>query len=225
MTEKEWLKCPDLDKMLGYIDGTPSGSRKSGGKASKRKMRLFAVACCRHVWDLITDKRHRNAVEASEAYADGLIRQKELVQKRMAAYRPGANYPHKAAEAVAQPKMAARYVAMLINETLAHPSWYLRPRNEIAYQSFVNWTFEPNLLREIMGNPFRPITVDPAWLTATVKQLAEGIYEERAFDRMPILGDALEEASCSNADILNHCRQPGEHCRGCWVVDLLLGKN
>ena len=80
-------------------------------------------------------------------------------------------------------------------------------------------------LRCIFGNPFRPVTLDPAWLTATVKQLAEAIYEERAFDRMPILGDALEESGCSNGDILSHCRQPGQHCRGCWVVDLLLGKS
>lgn len=83
---------------------------------------------------------------------------------------------------------------------------------------------ECRLLRDLLGNPFRPVTLDPAWRTATVNQLAEGIYEEKAFDRMPILGDALEEAGCSNADILNHCRQPGEHAKGCWVVDLLLGK-
>jgi hypothetical protein len=69
------------------------------------------------------------------------------------------------------------------------------------------------------------VSLDPAWLTTTVKQLAAAIYEERAFDRMPILGDALEEAGCSNVDILNHCRQPGEHVRGCWVVDLNLAKS
>ena len=78
--------------------------------------------------------------------------------------------------------------------------------------------------RGIFGNPFRPVAIDPAWISPTVKQLAEAIYEERAFDRMPILVDALEEASCSNADILNHCCQPGEHVKGCWVVDLVLGK-
>jgi hypothetical protein len=82
-----------------------------------------------------------------------------------------------------------------------------------------------DLLREIAGgDPFHPMTADPAWPTPTVKQLAEAIYGERAFDRLPILADALEDAGCDNADILNHCRQPGEHARGCWVVDLLLGK-
>ncbi len=75
-----------------------------------------------------------------------------------------------------------------------------------------------------LGNPFRPVTLEPAWLTSTVRSLAEGIYAERAFDRMPILADALEEAGCDNADLLAHCRGDGPHVRGCWVVDLVLGK-
>jgi hypothetical protein len=71
--------------------------------------------------------------------------------------------------------------------------------------------------------PFN-LSLNPCWLTLTVRQLAQAIYDDRAFDRLPILADALEDAGCDNADILNHCRQPGEHVRGCWVVDLLLGK-
>jgi len=80
------------------------------------------------------------------------------------------------------------------------------------------------LICDIFGNPFRPVAVDSRWLTETVVTLAEGIHTERAFDRMPILADALEDAGCDNADILTHCRQPGEHVRGCWVVDLLTGR-
>ena len=80
------------------------------------------------------------------------------------------------------------------------------------------------VVRDIFGNPFRPIAVAPEWLTSTVLALATGIYADRAFDRMPILADALEEAGCENANMLLHCRQPGEHVRGCWVVDLVLGK-
>jgi hypothetical protein len=80
------------------------------------------------------------------------------------------------------------------------------------------------LLRDIFGNPFRPVTLNPAWCTSNVTGLAQSIYVDRAFDRLPILADALEEAGCDNADILNHCRQPGEHVRGCWVVDLVLRK-
>jgi hypothetical protein len=83
------------------------------------------------------------------------------------------------------------------------------------------------LVREIIGNPFRHIGVSSVWLTwneSTISRMAQGIYDDRAFDLLPILADALEDAGCDNADILNHCRQPGEHARGCWVVDLLLGK-
>jgi hypothetical protein len=80
------------------------------------------------------------------------------------------------------------------------------------------------LLRCIFGNPFRSVTLDPSWLTCTVTSLAQAIYTDRAFDRLPILADALEDAGCTDADILAHCRGGGEHVRGCWVVDLLLGK-
>ncbi len=84
-----------------------------------------------------------------------------------------------------------------------------------------------HLLRDIFGNPFRPAIADPVWLAwedGTVPALAQSIYDERAFDRLPILSDALEEAGCTNTDILGHCRQPGQHVPGCWVVDLVLGK-
>jgi hypothetical protein len=87
---------------------------------------------------------------------------------------------------------------------------------EIEYQCLA--------VRDIFGNPFRPITADPKWLTSAVVGLAQAIYDERAFDRLPILGDALEESGCDVTDVLEHCRQPGEHVRGCWVVDLLLNK-
>jgi hypothetical protein len=82
-----------------------------------------------------------------------------------------------------------------------------------------------SLLHEIFGNPFRPVTVDPAWLTPTVVSLAQAIYDEQAFDRLPILADALEDAGCTNADLLVHCRSQQEHARGCWAVDLVLGKS
>jgi hypothetical protein len=84
--------------------------------------------------------------------------------------------------------------------------------------------FQARLLRDIVRNPFRPVVLNPAWQTSNVVALAQSIYEDRAFDRLPILADALEDAGCNHADILNHCRQPEEHVRGCWVVDLVLGK-
>ncbi|HUR54864.1 MAG TPA: hypothetical protein VMZ71_12080 [Gemmataceae bacterium] len=83
---------------------------------------------------------------------------------------------------------------------------------------------EARLLRCIFGNPFRPVSPDQSWRTSTVVALAGGIYEERAFDRLPILADALMDAGCDYPDILAHCHSDGPHVRGCWVVDLLLGK-
>jgi hypothetical protein len=82
-----------------------------------------------------------------------------------------------------------------------------------------------SLLRDIFGSPFRPVTLDPSWLTSTVTALAHGIYADRAFDRLPILADALQDAGCDHPDVLAHCRGPGPHARGCWVVDLILGKS
>lgn len=111
-----------------------------------------------------------------------------------------------------------------------HPDTY-GPWNERAGvpESYFRWEKErrvwfTTLGRDIFGNPYRPRTIDPTWLTSTVVALAEGIYADRAFDRMPILADALQDAGCDNADILDHCQLPGEHVRGCWVIDALLGK-
>ncbi|AWM42176.1 hypothetical protein C1280_07730 [Gemmata obscuriglobus] len=79
-------------------------------------------------------------------------------------------------------------------------------------------------LRDIFGNPFRPIIFVPEWRTDTAVALAHQMYESRDFSAMPILADALQDAGCTSDDILNHCREPGEHVRGCWAVDLVLGK-
>jgi hypothetical protein len=81
-----------------------------------------------------------------------------------------------------------------------------------------------HIIRDIFGNPFCPVSINPSWRTSTVLALATGIYSDRAFDRMPILADALQDAGCSNEDILNHCRGPGPHTRGCFVIDLLTGR-
>ena len=83
------------------------------------------------------------------------------------------------------------------------------------------------LLRCLFGNPFRPVSLDPAWLgwnAGTVVKLAQAIYDDRRFGELPVLADALEDAGCTDAAILAHCRGPGEHVRGCWAVDLVLGR-
>ena len=84
------------------------------------------------------------------------------------------------------------------------------------------------MMREVFGNPFRPApAIDPSWLAwngGTVRKLAQAIYDDRAFDRLPVLADALEDAGCNDAELLSLCRGPGPHARGCWALDLLLGK-
>jgi hypothetical protein len=93
-------------------------------------------------------------------------------------------------------------------------------RRELKAQTF--------LLRDVFGPlPFRAVTLDPswrAWDSGTVFRIAAGVYEDRAFDNLPILADALEDAGCCNAEILAHLRSPGPHVRGCWALDLILGK-
>ena len=100
-----------------------------------------------------------------------------------------------------------------------YPTW--------VFKGDVERDRQVSLVRDLFGNALRPITHDPAWSVwndRTVVRLAESIYTERAFDRLPILADALEDAGCTDAAVLEHCRGPGPHVRGCWVVDLLLGK-
>jgi len=104
------------------------------------------------------------------------------------------------------------------------PAFHAADTKEKTAQAF--------LLREIFGNPIRPVTINPVWLTQTVLALAQAAYDNRNLPagtldnaRLAVLADALEDAGCTNQDILNHCRQPGEHVRGCWVLDAILGKD
>jgi hypothetical protein len=83
------------------------------------------------------------------------------------------------------------------------------------------------VFHEIVGNPFRPVTINPAWLDhdgGLVRRLAQTIDEQRDFASLTVLGDALEDAGCTNRELLEHCRSPGPHLPGCWAVDSLLGR-
>lgn len=80
------------------------------------------------------------------------------------------------------------------------------------------------ILRDIFGNPFRPVAFDPSWRTSSAVGIAQSMYESRDFAAMPILADALEDAGCDSPDVLAHCRGDGPHVRGCWVIDHVLGK-
>jgi hypothetical protein len=80
------------------------------------------------------------------------------------------------------------------------------------------------MFRDVVGNPFRSVAFSPSWRTDTAVGLARQVYEGRDFSAMPILADTLQDAGCDNTDVLDHCRDPSPHVRGCWVVDLLLDK-
>jgi len=211
MTEAEWLACEDPKPMVAHI-------RSSG---SARKLRLFACACCYRVYT-DGDGPEFDGVTISERYADGQATDEELKQAEddldCGDYRYGpADYATSGEiDAVLGAAAAATWIVEY-NAAHHHPGPGLLADQERLAQAV--------LLRDIFGNPFRPVAVDPAWLTSAVVALAGGIYADRAFDRLPILADALQDAGCDSDDVLDHCRGPGPHVRGCWVVDLLLGKS
>lgn len=225
MTEDEWLASGDPALMLTFLKR----------KGSQRKRRLFAVECCRRVWDYASDERSRNAVVVAEQFADGLANgsrleaaQKEAKRASQQAYDPTAWLC--AFSAVKYAGDAANQyhcVVSAFEETyrqslgreigLRHPilqEFRKTERRKLA-----------DLLREIFGNPFRPLVVDPHSLTTSVASLSKAIYEDKAFERLPILADALEEGGCMCEEVLNHFRlTSGNHVKGCWALDVVLGK-
>jgi len=219
MTETEWLACEDPTPMLCHVYNN----------ANNRKMRLFACACCRRFWSLAPDTC-RELIEFGERYADKRNTDERITKQQITdaqsdcqKYARGQPAGIKCAFAAVECLLRSR----MLGEVMA---WASRAvvddaRDEQAERGrIVERRVQIVLMRDIFGNPFHPITLSPSWLTSTVVALAQGIYEDRAFDRMPILADALMDAGCSNEDILNHCRGPGPHTRGCFAIDLILGK-
>jgi hypothetical protein len=183
------------------------------GRASERKFRLFAVACSRRVWTLI-DPLGRAAVEIAERFADGLAGPDELRAARLACRGTGDQASWYSAATI--PENAARNAARSAQVGVASSTLLGTEATELLAQA--------NLVRDIFSNPFRPLNVDQSLRTADVIELAQVIYDERAFERMPELAEALEAAGCNDPEILGHCRGPGQHVRGCSVIDLVLGR-
>jgi hypothetical protein len=222
MTEQEWLACEN--EWLTSSDAMPLLQMVEFlHRAGERKLRLFGVACCRNIWSLLRDERSRNAVQVAEQFADGLVQPQTL----RVVWESACAVSDTAAGLVSVAAACAASNAASWNGRTA--MGYAADDASTAAAESVSTKAAAKLqqvgfLRDIFGNPFHPVTIHPAWRTSNVTALAQSIYDDRAFDRLPILADALEDAGCDNADILNHCRQPGEHVRGCWVVDLVLGK-
>ena len=214
MDEAEWLACDEPAEMLELL--------RDRGQLSERKARLFAVLCCRRVWDALYDIEQRAAAVA-ERYLEGLAGETERAAAFEEIRRTAMSVYGQDGSPVAldlldrEGRFAAEAVLLLLPE----------PPSAALLEKRI-WC---SLLREIVGNPYRPITLDLAWRTTAVLALAQAAYEERRLptgtldaDQLAILADALEEAGCTAAAILNHCRANSVHVRGCWVVDLLLDK-
>jgi hypothetical protein len=210
MTEAEWLACGDPALMLVFME-----------TASDRKHRLFQVACLRRIWHLMPNEQWREAVAVSERYADTQASDKERIgaSKKLRDVPPSDNASWDAVHSALEATMKT-----MRRKRLFHIGTHTVFANAGVGDPLREREVEAHLVRDILGNPFRPVTLTPPWLTSTVVSLAAGIYADRAFDRLPILADALQDAGCDNPDVLDHCRGEGPHARGCWVVDLLLGK-
>ncbi|MFO0879467.1 MAG: hypothetical protein U0840_19135 [Gemmataceae bacterium] len=193
------------------------------GRVSKRKLRLFACACCRRIWNVIPDARYRAAVETSERFADGLCDRSELQLARLEALKvhPGGDSNSTPGEFAAASVARYRIIPRWIGWLTRRASQQLRrtEEEEGAYQA--------TMLREIFGNPFLPLVPDPLWShwnDGAIVRLAQNLYEENRHDELPILADALEEAGCVQTELLDHLRKPGRHLKGCWALDLVLGR-
>jgi hypothetical protein len=189
-------------------------------RGSARKLRLFCCACVRRNWDLLTDEHSRKAVEAAERWADGLATAKELAAAFQAAHAAEQPYDGSRQSYV---KRAAALAARPRKDLVCATVWYCRSslgRDQMKAEE----RHQCDLLRDLFGVPFRPVAFDPAWQGGAAARVALAIYDENRFSDLPILADALEDAGCTNAEVLAHCRGGGVHVRGCWVVDRLTGK-
>jgi hypothetical protein len=214
--EATWLSCTDPKPLLDFLRG--------GRTASDRKLRLFAVACCRRIWLHMPDECSRQAVEVGERYADGLTGD----ETRDAVW-----------QAIRGLKEAA--VADQDFERAAHLRGTERPvydtmrRGTFYISSLVDDRDMCLFLRDIFSNPFRATpAIGPSvlrWNSGTVPRLARAAYEQRSLpegrldsSRLAVLADALEEAGCQNDEVLGHFRGQDGHWRGCWVLDAILDK-
>lgn len=215
MTEAEWQACVDPEQML----------KAWGVMESDRKQRLFACACARRVPWVIRDPWSPGTLEAAEMFADGLIGLRELMAAApydadqcpvLAAAREDC-LTHQAS------KIAWCWIGDGGTGRRGTPDFWERANAEKVVQC--------RLLRCVVGSPYRSTCTDALALTPLVRDLARVAYDERILPsgeldlaRLGVLSDALEEAGCSDADLLEHLRSPGPHVRGCWAVDLILGK-
>ena len=230
MTEADWLANEELGTMLIHLEE----------EGSDRKVRLFACACVRRLWSAAKDcegQETHSAVLLAEAFVDGQRTLRDLREKyrnqlgvgeyslsSVAYYAGYATLVDSATEAAFSASNQAAAGFGLVAQ-LASPNSREEQVAEFRMGRKAEQVAQCTLLRDIFGNPFRPVAFDPAWRTSTAVALARQMYESREFGAMPILADALQDAGCEDDAILQHCCDASQvHVRGCWVVDLVLGK-
>jgi hypothetical protein len=232
MNEGQWLAAISPRGGLDYLCGPEVAAHRR--KAGRRKLRLFLCSCVRRVWGLIPRGPLCEAVELGERLCEG-----EDVAARIDAL----------GDLEVEGPLVGRHAGLAAKACVATSLWHAAVTGSEAAARAAGWArlqaeggqnmqtrdqgeatehrAQAELLREIVGNPFRLVRPDPAWLRwnhRTLPAMAEAIYTARTFQQLPLLADALEEAGCTDAELLNHCRRTEGHVRGCWVIDLLLGK-
>jgi hypothetical protein len=226
MTEAEWLLCEDPGEMLTSL----------AGRVSARKLRLFAVALARLCPAVGARSISVDAIAVAERYADGFASERERREAELLAAMIARQDSSTMDCQVSMPWEELAHVAQLT--VAADVSEYTKPLSRLWAAACGAISREVlsgkprkeamgpvcDILRDIVGNPFQPARVEEAWFLwndwTTVK-IAQAIYDDRAFEQMPLLADALEDAGCDDAQILSHCRGPSPHARGCFVLDLL----
>ncbi|AMV27480.1 hypothetical protein VT84_23975 [Gemmata sp. SH-PL17] len=223
MTEAQWLTSKSLAPMFPCVPGT----------VLSRKKILFSFGCARQVLGYGSDEFIHSFEEWATACGNVLDVMESLID---AADNDGARNQVLRAEVghlldlegwdgmikYFSPANPIRFAEDVAAECASCAGRLGEPPDEGVREHVV--AEQLHFLRDIFGNPFRPVTFSPEWRTSAVVALAAQMYESRDFSAMPILGDALQDAGCDRADVLSHCRGPGPHVRGCWVVDLVLGK-
>ncbi|VTR93796.1 Uncharacterized protein OS=Sorangium cellulosum (strain So ce56) GN=sce5710 PE=4 SV=1 [Gemmata massiliana] len=238
MTEAEWLTCEEPARMLPLVQQRASNRRLQ--RSSRRKLRLFSVACCRLFWDEFPIDATRSAIDVNERFADGRATEAELRGARNAAHSEAWHaeyYTRREPHGTDSAEQRAYYRERLGGAT----DDVLKRMYLVAFMTGSDQRLlsddmpllrtdptlirlGPALFRDIFGNPFRATAFPSDWRTPTVSTLTARMYESRDFFAMPILADALQDAGCDSIDILDHCRGAGPHVYGCWVIDRVLGK-
>jgi len=217
MMESEWLTSTDPIAMLHFLMG----------KVSDRKLRRFACRCCRHpvVWDLLQRRSAEELVEVAERYVEGDATWDQVIHAAQIApqgtlsggtrrgHRPQPRHLRTASQ-------AQRAALSLADANAFHAAW-----GTITIAANLLESSPCDLMREMCGPlPFWLIEIDPTWRTPLVMQLTHQIEMMHDYGLMPILCDALQDAGCMDAELIAHCQAQTVHVRGCWVMQLLLGR-